>query len=82
MDHWYSVRIEYPSEEYAVIVRDALSVEKELRPEMVQREITADGSTLVASFQATTLKGLRVSVGGFFDFLLLATRTLDTFGTE
>ncbi|EIE21300.1 hypothetical protein COCSUDRAFT_83524 [Coccomyxa subellipsoidea C-169] len=52
----------------------------QLRPKLVTRELTVDGSTLHIFFSAADARTLRAAVGTFYDLLALATRTLEAFG--
>lgn len=42
-----TVRIRLPSNEHAVIMRDALEVDEELQPARITRELVAEDSSLV-----------------------------------
>ena len=44
------------------------------------RVLKTEGSILTATFTATELRNLRVSVGGFFEHLILVTETIRQFG--
>ena len=44
------------------------------------RVLKNKGSTLIATFTAIELRNLRVSVGGFFEHLILVTETIRQFG--
>lgn len=46
----------------------------------VVRVLKTEGSTLTATFTASELRNLRVSVGGFFEHLILVTETIRQFG--
>jgi len=72
-------RMEFDSAEDAAMVRNSLAVDPELRPQQVSRKLTVEGSTLVMHFEAVEVRLLRAAVGTFFDLLVLATQTLETF---
>ena len=46
----------------------------------VNRVLKTEGSTLTATFTASELRNLRVSIGGFFEHLILVTETIRQFG--
>ena len=46
----------------------------------VVRVLKTEGSTMTVTFTASELRNLRVSVGGFFEHLILVTETIRQFG--
>jgi len=78
----FNGRMEFDSAEDAAMVRNSLSVDPELRPQQVSRKLTVECSTLVIHFEAVEVRLLRAAVGTFFDLLILATQTLETFRLE
>eukprot|EP00887_Chlorella_sp_A99_P001238 scaffold14.g1238.t1 len=76
----FTGRVAYATQCEAEMVRNALAVDPELRPEAVTRELGVEGSTLVMRFAAVDVRTLRAAVGTFCDLLALATRTLERFG--
>jgi tRNA threonylcarbamoyladenosine modification (KEOPS) complex Pcc1 subunit len=77
----YELSIDYPKSEWAQYVANTLSVDKELRPKVISKKIQATGNTLNVVFSSSDLKMLRTVVSSFYDFLLLATNTLNEFAT-
>ncbi len=75
----FTARVPYTTAEHAIIIKNALSVDPELRPEFVSREITVKGSTVILSFEAVDARTLRAAVGTFCDLLRLASETLEAF---
>ncbi len=75
----FSIRCPLPSPNHATIVANTLSVDEELRPQFVTREITADGSCLIVRFAAVDLRTLRAASATFCDLLNLSCRTLEVF---
>lgn len=73
--------IEYPSKELANIVRMALVVDGELQPDKVKREMCVEGNFLNIKFVANEARYLRASFSAFMDVLILATRTIEEFGS-
>lgn len=78
--HIYTLRLPLPSERHASIAAAALNADDELRPELVSREIDTDGASLTLRIAAVDARVLRISVMSFFDFALVALRTLEEFG--
>ena len=74
------VRIEYPRD-FAQMVKNTMEVDKELRPQLVRRTYSVEENHLVALFEAKACRDLRTSMTSFFDMVLLATRTVNTFGS-
>ncbi|KAK9806454.1 hypothetical protein WJX73_009385 [Symbiochloris irregularis] len=72
--------VTYASAEHAEMVKNALSVDPELRPAVVSRHLTVEGCKLVTSISATDLRTLRAAVGPYCDLLKLASRVLEAFG--
>jgi EKC/KEOPS complex subunit PCC1/LAGE3 len=75
----FTARVPYTTTEHANIIKNALSVDPELRPEFVNREITVEGTTVILIFEAVDARTLRAAVGTFCDLLRLATETLEAF---
>ncbi|GAQ88574.1 hypothetical protein KFL_004410020 [Klebsormidium nitens] len=75
-----SWHVDFPTEEAAVIVCKTLSVDAELNPTKVFREIRVAGKQLLVSFAASDDRLLRTAVNGFKDMQKLAIRTLEEFG--
>ncbi|KAL4444076.1 hypothetical protein ABPG75_011813 [Micractinium tetrahymenae] len=76
----FTGRVAYATPEEAAMVRNALAVDPELRPEAVTRELAVEGSSLVLHFAAVDMRTLRAAVCTFCDLLGLASRTLEAFG--
>jgi tRNA threonylcarbamoyladenosine modification (KEOPS) complex Pcc1 subunit len=72
--------IPFPSEREAEVAFNSLRVEVEPSRSKVVRVLKNEGSTLTATFTAGELRNLRVSVGGFFEHLILVTETIRQFG--
>ena len=72
-------RIEFETSGHADLVNQALSVDPELRPDDVTRELKTEGTVLVIRFRAKQLRMLRAAVGTFLDLVALAVRTLEAF---
>lgn len=72
----YEGRICFPQRHQAEIVAEAVSTDAELRPELVDRHVYIDNSTLVIQVEATDVKVLRTAVTSFYDFIRVSIRTL------
>ena len=75
----FSIKCPLPSATHATIVANTLSVDAELRPLFVTRQVTADGSCLIARFAAVDLRTLRAASSTFCDLLNLSCKTLEAF---
>jgi len=64
------------------VVRKALEVDEELRPDIVERDLQCAGNLLLIRFQSKDIKSLRTSVCSFYDFLLVAVRAVVEFGFD
>jgi len=76
------LQVEYASEENASMVYTALSVDKELQPDKVKRNMVLNGRQLLVQFAAVEARFLRASFSAFVDILVLATRTIEQFGSN
>ena len=72
--------IPFPSAREAEIAYDALRVETEPARSKVSRLLQHDGAVLRARFKAADARGLRVSVNGFLEHVVLVTDTIRQFG--
>lgn len=71
--------VSFENPDHAQLVRDALSVDPELRPHDVQRTMALNGSSLTIKFKAQDIRMLRAATGTFMDLLGVATLTMETF---
>jgi len=76
------LQVEYASEENASMVYTALSVDKELQPDKVKRNMVLNGRQLLIQFVAVEARFLRASFSAFVDILVLATSTIEQFGSN
>lgn len=74
------VVVPFPSGREAEVAYNSLRVEVEPGRGRVARTLALQGSSLKASFAAEELKNLRVSVGNFFEHVVLVTETIRQFG--
>lgn len=82
-DFTWDGQIEFENAQHASYVCQVLSVDPELRPQEVERELTTNGAVFFMTFKAKQPRMLRAAVGTFLDLVALAIRTLEAFkGTE
>ena len=74
------VSVPFPSEREAEVAHNSLRVETEPGRARVTRRLTLQGATLTAAFTAQELRHLRVSVGSFFEHVVLIAETIRQFG--
>ncbi|TVU04913.1 hypothetical protein EJB05_48057 [Eragrostis curvula] len=72
--------VDYGSEERASIVYKTLSVDKELQPDKVKREMAVSGSKLVVHFEAVEARFLRASFSALVDLMVLVTKLVEEYG--
>lgn len=82
LPYTFCLQVPYSSATSATYVANALSVDPELTPDKVTKNVRVDGSTLLADFSASELRVLRASLSAFMDMLALSNRTLEAFGNE
>ncbi|KAI5657650.1 hypothetical protein M9H77_26443 [Catharanthus roseus] len=75
-----NLEVNYGSEKKAGIVYSALTVDKELQPDKVKREVSVSDGKLIVHFEAIEARFLRASFSAFVDVLTLATKTIEEFG--
>jgi tRNA threonylcarbamoyladenosine modification (KEOPS) complex Pcc1 subunit len=74
------VSVPFPSAREAEVAHNSLRVEVEPGRARVTRRLTLQGDTLTAAFRAEELRHLRVSVGSFFEHVVLIAETIRQFG--
>ncbi|KAJ2610908.1 hypothetical protein H4S08_003406 [Coemansia sp. RSA 1365] len=79
LPHSTTLRIPFKDARLANIAKQSLEVDPVLSGDKVQLTIAVDGRYLVATCNGDTLRMVRVSINGFMDSLILATRTLEAF---
>ncbi|KAM0832033.1 hypothetical protein ACQ4PT_065149 [Festuca glaucescens] len=72
--------VDYGSEEHASIVYKTLSVDTELQPDKVKREMSVSGGKLVVHFEAIEARFLRASFSAFVDLMVLVTKLVEEYG--
>eukprot|EP00052_Salpingoeca_macrocollata_P018643 m.153366 g.153366 ORF g.153366 m.153366 type:complete len:84 (-) comp20756_c0_seq3:124-375(-) len=72
----FEVDIPFPSPRTAEIAREAIDSDPEPGRGRVHRTLAVQGSSLSARFEGEDVKFLRVSVGNFFDLLMLSCETM------
>jgi EKC/KEOPS complex subunit PCC1/LAGE3 len=71
------VRIPFETERQALIAKQTIEPDPELRSQDLQKTLNVDGTQLVASFAASTDRNLRVAVNAFMDNINLVAECLD-----
>ncbi|KAJ2400427.1 hypothetical protein GGI23_002040 [Coemansia sp. RSA 2559] len=74
-----TLNIPFESAKYALIAQNALQADQEISTGKINRTIATNGKNLVVTYDAESLRMLRVGLNGFMDSLILITRTIDTF---
>eukprot|EP00640_Fibrocapsa_japonica_P009992 CAMPEP_0113936828 /NCGR_PEP_ID=MMETSP1339-20121228/3610_1 /TAXON_ID=94617 /ORGANISM="Fibrocapsa japonica" /LENGTH=82 /DNA_ID=CAMNT_0000939389 /DNA_START=85 /DNA_END=333 /DNA_ORIENTATION=- /assembly_acc=CAM_ASM_000762 len=74
-----SLKISYTSVDAAEIAR-VLTVDEELQPTKVTKNIVAEDQKLLVTFACTDPKILRVALSSFYDMIIVATKALQEFG--
>lgn len=72
----YAATLPLPSVSDARIVAAAVSVDAELRPELVRRRVYAEGPCLRIEVHARDARSLRTSVVSLYDFVRVSCGTL------
>ena len=75
-----SLRVEVEPSRFSSYFYEVVHVHSCLFRSKVNRVMKTEGSTLTATFTASELRNLRVSIGGFFEHLILVTETIRQFG--
>lgn len=78
--HTVTIRIPFASERHAAIAKQVIEVDKELQPQDVQRDLSVDGGTLIATFSTLTVRLSRLTVNAFLENVDLVVRTIGEFG--
>ncbi|KAF2074266.1 hypothetical protein CYY_004440 [Polysphondylium violaceum] len=76
----YSVEIDYKKDEFATFIMNSLAVDKEINLNIF-REFKTNQSKLLVLYASNSADDLRRSVNGFYDMLVMVTRTLNSFGS-
>eukprot|EP00752_Nemacystus_decipiens_P002111 g2016.t1 len=69
------VEVTFPSASLAEIACNTLAVDAELQPDKIVRTLRVEGSSLLARFEATEARTLRVVLSGFYDMTSVVART-------
>ncbi|KYR01848.1 hypothetical protein DLAC_01865 [Tieghemostelium lacteum] len=74
----YTVEIDYKTEEYSTFIKNTLEVDKEINLN-IYREYSVKDSKFIVLYASNSADDLRRTVNGFYDMLIMATRTLNSF---
>ncbi|CAM9485441.1 unnamed protein product [Ectocarpus sp. 13 AM-2016] len=69
------VEVTFPSASLATTACRTLAVDAELQPNKIIRTLRVEGSSLLAKFEATEARTLRVVLSGFYDMASVVART-------
>lgn len=78
----YDLQLDFDNENISSIVYRTVTVDEDLSQGSVQRTIALEGSVIRVKFVADNARNLRGSVKGFLDNSVLATKTVQYFGTD
>ncbi|KAF9161142.1 hypothetical protein DFQ27_007386 [Actinomortierella ambigua] len=79
LDEHLTLEIPFPSPRLAEIAAKVLEVDKDLKPEVSQRVIRTDDSSLIIEFNTSTLKLLRTVVNSQLDMVRMVVETMGAF---
>jgi len=80
VEFWkYNIRVPLTSEKICKIIFNTLSVDKEPKPEIIQRTLKVDINCLVCEWKSSNPKHLRVSIKSFFENIQLILDTIEQF---
>ncbi|KAI8870106.1 transcription factor Pcc1 [Ramicandelaber brevisporus] len=79
LPHRLELELPFQTARHAEVAQRVLAVDRELKVDVAQREITTSDSKLVVRFACDSVRTLRVSVSSFLDFAALISDTIDTF---
>ncbi|KAJ1817784.1 hypothetical protein LPJ75_001625 [Coemansia sp. RSA 2598] len=77
--HSTTLTIPFATADLATVALNSLAVDREISEGKVKRTLTTEDNKLIVTFDADTLRMLRVSINGFMDSLILVTKTLESF---
>ncbi|WRT64725.1 uncharacterized protein IL334_001659 [Kwoniella shivajii] len=80
--HTTTLGIPFHTSEHAEIARKALEVDKEQNGVFVYRELSVEGEVLIAKYETTTVRLLRLSTNSFLSSLDLVVRTMTSFAPD
>ncbi|WWC67996.1 uncharacterized protein I206_101915 [Kwoniella pini CBS 10737] len=80
--HKTTIRIPFYTSQHAQIAKQALEVDKEQNGSFVHRELLTEGDILIANYETTTVRLLRLSTNSFLSSLDLVIRTMTSFASD
>ncbi|KAJ3212602.1 hypothetical protein HDU67_003709 [Dinochytrium kinnereticum] len=78
----FKTSVPFSTPELASYALQVLEVDRELKPEEVQRHLSVDGCDFKIEIRSSSLKALRSSCGTFLDLLALTVETMEEFDTD
>ncbi|KAF9976395.1 hypothetical protein BGZ73_008673 [Actinomortierella ambigua] len=82
LDEHLALEIPFPSPRLADIAAKVLEVDKDLKPEVSQRVIRTQDSSLIIEFNTSTLKLLRTVVNSQLDMVRMVVETMEAFDSD
>lgn len=80
--NYRTVRIPFENDKQAHVARETLNPDPELRAQELRKTLTVEDSQLVARFEASTDRNLRVAVNSFMDNVNLVVECIDELSPE
>lgn len=81
MDHTLLLEVPFGSTRHAQAVHDSLVPDPDLKPQEFRKKLEIRDSVLCVSFEARSVRNLRVGVSSFFDVLQETLECLSAFDT-
>ncbi|BEI86589.1 hypothetical protein CcaverHIS002_0608760 [Cutaneotrichosporon cavernicola] len=82
LSHVVTLRIPFLNGEHAAIAKRALDVDREVNMELVERETAVEGSVLVVTIRAATIRIIRLATNAFLSSADLVLRTMAEFAPD
>ncbi|WWC86871.1 uncharacterized protein L201_001750 [Kwoniella dendrophila CBS 6074] len=80
--HTTTLRIPFHTPQHAEIAKSALEVDREQNGTFVYRELSVENDMLIAKYETSTVRLLRLSTNSCLSSLDLVVRTMSSFATD
>ena len=77
-----TVKVSLRTAEYASIIAASMDVDKEPRPDKIQREVRAEACVLIITYTSSDVKLIRTASSGFLENLNLAIQVINELSPE
>ena len=77
--HSATIKIPFANEAHATIAKRAILVDRELNAHLVERTMSVEGSVLIVTYTAVSVRLLRLATNGFMEHINLVIRTIHEF---